>query len=292
MATPLSRRSALRRMTGAASAAVLGSYLPKPASAAPQADLKGNINHAVVRWPYSEQSLEELCAAAQEMGLKGIDYLPPDAWSTLEEYDLICTMAQGPEGTNTSTGFNQLENHDWLIPGYEERIRETAEAGYPNVIAFSGNAGGLTSEEGLENCLQGIKQIMPAAEKHDVTVCMEILNSKVDHPGYQCDTTGWGIELVDRVASDHFKLLHDIYHVQIMEGDIIRTIREYSDYFAHYHTAGVPGRNEIDDTQELYYPAIMKAIVETGFDGYVAQEFVPTGPPLESLQEAVNICDV
>ncbi len=292
MTTPLSRRSVLRRLTATASAASLGSFLPEAFSAGGQDALKGNINHAVVRWPYSNQSLEELAAAAQEMGLKGIDYLPPNAWSTLEKYDLICTMAQGPEGTNTSTGFNDLENHEWLIPGYKKRIQETAEADYPNVIAFSGNANGLTKEEGLENCLQGIKQIMPAAEKHGVTVCMEILNSKVDHPGYQCDSTNWGIELVDRVGSDHFKLLHDIYHVQIMEGDIIRTIQEYSDYFAHYHTAGVPGRNEINDTQELYYPAIMKAIVETGFDGYVAQEFVPTGTPLESLREAVQICDV
>lgn len=270
----------------------MGTLLPTALQASSYDELKGNINHAVVRWPYSEHSLEELAAASKEMGLKGIDYLPPDAWSTLEKYDLICTMAQGPEGTNTSTGFNQLENHEWLVPGYKKRIQETADAGYPNIIAFSGNRQGLDDEEGLENCLTGIKQIMPAAEKHDITICMELLNSKVDHPGYQCDTTSWGIELVDRVGSDNFKLLHDIYHVQIMEGDIIRTIRDYSDYFAHYHTAGVPGRHEIDDTQELYYPAIMKAIVDTGFDGYVAQEFVPTREPLESLREAVEICDV
>jgi hydroxypyruvate isomerase len=279
-------------MAATASAAAAGTLASDTLSAAQTSELKGNINHAVVRWPYSDQSLEELAAAAREMGLKGIDYLPPDAWATLEKYDLICTMAQGPEGTNTSTGFNQLENHEWLIPGYKQRIQETAAAGYPNVIAFSGNANGLSDEEGLENCLEGIKQIMPAAEKYDITVCMELLNSKVDHPGYQCDTTDWGIELVDRVGSDNFKLLYDIYHVQIMEGDIIRTIRDYHEYFAHYHTAGVPGRNEINETQELYYPAIMEAIVETGFEGFVAQEFVPTGPPLESLREAIEICDV
>lgn len=291
MASPLSRRSVLQKMS--AGLAALGLSSVTGLAAARSSDqLKGNINHSVVRWPYSSLSLEELAAAASKMGLKGIDYLPPKDWPVLEKHGLVCTLAQGPEGQNTSTGFNHAENHEWLIPGFKKRIEETAEAGYKRVMAFSGNLDGLDEEKGFENCVKGLEAIMPTAEKHNIMVVMELLNSKVDHPGYQCDNTPWGVKLVDRVGSDNFKLLYDIYHMQIMEGDVIRTIRDYKDYFGHYHTAGVPGRHEIDKTQELYYPAIMEAIVETGFEGYVSQEFVPTRKPLESLQQAINICDV
>lgn len=228
--------------------------------------------------------------AAKAMGITSIDLLGPDDWPILAKHDLMCAMADGP--MSIPEGFNKVEHHERLVAAYKERIPQVARAGYPNLICFSGNRGGLSDEEGLENCVVGLQQIIGDAERHGVTVCMELLNSKVDHTDYQCDYTVWGVELVDRVGSDRFKLLYDIYHMQIMEGDVIRTIRDYHPYFAHYHTGGNPGRNEIDETQELYYPAIMRAIVETGFTGHVAQEFIPTRDPLTSLQEAITICDV
>ena len=290
MSSHFSRRSVLKKMTGAAAGL---SLLPFTGQARPSADLEGDVNQAVVGWPFlSSMNLETLAQASSEMGLYGIDYLAPEDWDVLERHGLVCTLAQGPEGTGSSTGFIQAENHEWLIPGYKERIRETADAGYSNIMVFSGNSNGLTEEEGLENAVTGLKQIVSDAEAHDVTLVIEILNSKVDHPGYMFDNMDWGIKLVDRVGSDNLKILYDIYHAQIMEGDVIRTIRDYNDYIGHYHTAGVPGRNEIDETQELYYPAIMRAILETGFDGYVAHEFRPLRDPLTSLQEAVDICDV
>ncbi len=199
-------------------------------------------------------------------------------------------MANGP--SEIPRGFNRIEHHEWLVPQFKTRIREVAEAGYPNVICFSGNRDGMSDEEGLENCVVGIKQIVGDAERHGVTICMELLNSRVNHPDYMCDRTPWGVELVKRVGSERFKLLYDIYHMQIMEGDVIRTIRDNHQYIGHYHTGGNPGRNEIDETQELYYPAIMRAIVDTGFTGFVAQEFVPTRDPMASLRQAVEICDV
>lgn len=287
----ISRRAALKKLSGAAAAAgVLGG--PLTAHAIPSQQLNDNINQAVVAWPFSDLGLEGLAQAAQDMGLHGIDYLAPEDWPVLEKHGLVCTLAQGPEGTGSSTGFIQEENHEWLIPGYRERIQETADAGYSNVMVFSGNSNGLGDEEGLENAVTGLKQIVSAAENRGVTLVIEILNSKVDHPGYMFDNMQWGIDLVDRVGSDNLKILYDIYHAQIMEGDVIRTIRDYTDYIGHYHTAGVPGRNEIDETQELYYPAIMRAIAETGYDGYVAHEFRPTRDPVASLQQAVDICDV
>ena len=258
-------------------------------------NLKGNVNHSVCKWCYPRLSVEELAAAGEEMGLASVELLDPEDWPVLEKYGLICAMPFGPvaEGYNRLTdGFNHMENHDWLIPGFRERIKEVAEAGYPNVICFSGNRGSLNDETGLYHCLKGLKAILPTAEKYGVTVCMELLNSKVDHQDYQCDHTLWGVELCKRVDSERFKLLYDIYHMQIMEGDVIRTIRDYHPYIAHYHTGGNPGRNEIDHTQELNYAAIMRAIVETGFTGYVAQEFIPTRDPLTSLREGVAICDV
>ena len=257
--------------------------------------LKGNINHSVCKWCYPDFSVDELAAAGKAMGLQSVELLEPEDWPILDKYGLICAMPFGPtvEGKNRLTdGFNRIENHEWLVPMFKERIREVAEAGYPSVICFSGNRAGLDDETGLENCLQGLKEIVPAAEQHGVTLCMELLNSKVNHPDYQCDRTPWGVELCKRVGSERFKLLYDIYHMQIMEGDVIRTIRTYHEYIGHYHTGGNPGRNEIDHTQELNYPAIMKAIAETGYTGYVGQEFIPSRTPLVSLREAVALCDV
>ena len=197
------------------------------------------------------------------------------------------------KGYNIPKGFNRIENHKALVEYYEDRIPKAAKLGLTNFICFSGNRDGLSDEQGLANCVIGLKKLMPLAEKHGITICMELLNSKVDHKDYQCDHTDWGVALSKSIGSERFKLLYDIYHMQIMEGDVIRNLRAAAPYIAHYHTGGVPGRNEIDDSQELYYPAIMKAIVETGFKGFVAQEFVPKNPDkLASLEKCVKICDI
>lgn len=254
--------------------------------------LKGNINHSVCKWCYSSIPLEDLCIAAKDIGLKSIEIIGPDDWGTVLKHDLTCAM-----GIATSVGlvhgFNDPSLHDQLKKDYLENIPKAADAGLERLICFSGNRNGLDDETGWENCVRGLEPVVKAAEKHNVIVAMELLNSKVNHPDYQCDHTEWGVKLVDKVGSDHFRLLYDIYHMQIMEGDIIATIREYKDYFTHFHTGGIPGRHEIDETQELYYPAVMRAILETGFTGYVAQEFVPSWDnPLKALQQGVEICDV
>lgn len=253
-------------------------------------ETRGSINHSVCKWCYPDLSVSELAAAAKEMGITSIELLQVDDYPAIQDVGLICAMTSGP--STIPDGFNRKENHEWLESGFRDVIPKVADAGFPNVICFSGNRAGMDDQEGLENCVVGLQSIIPEAEKHGVTVCMELLNSKVDHPDYMCDHTDWGVELVERVGSDRFKLLYDIYHMQIMEGDVIRTIRDNYEYIGHYHTGGNPGRNEIDETQELYYPAIMQAIADTGFTGYVAQEFIPTRSPLESLREAVEICDV
>lgn len=292
MSGTISRRTAMQHL--AAAAAVLagtGSGLGARAaeSAVPQ-PRKGSVNHSVCRWCYNSMPLEALAQAVQAMGVRSIELLDPEDWPVVRKYGLTCAMANGP--STIPQGFNRVENHSWLVPGYRERLRAAAEAGLPNVIAFSGNRDGMDDEEGLEHCVTGLQQIMPAAEQHGVTVCMELLNSKVDHPDYMCDHTAWGVELVERVGSERFKLLYDIYHMQIMEGDVIRTIRDHHDAIGHYHTGGNPGRHEIDATQELNYPAIVRAIRDTGFQGYVAQEFIPTRDPMTSLREAIALCDV
>lgn len=283
----LSRRSAIRRLAGAAGVAGAASLGAKPLEAQ---DLKGNLRHGASKWCYPDLSVTELAQAGKEMGMEGIDLLGPEDWDAVTKEGLTVSLCNGP--SSIQEGFNRIENHEELVPAFEERIEQVADAGFETLICFSGSKGDLTREEGIANCAEGLKKIMPAAEKHGVTIVMELLNSKVDHPDYQCDHTRWGVDLVDAVGSDHFKLLYDIYHMQITEGDVIRTIREYSDYIAHYHTGGVPGRNEIDETQELHYPAICRAIVETGYDQFISQEFVPTRHPLGSLQQSIRICDV
>ncbi len=291
----MKRRDFVRAGLAAGATALAAGPMAAPVSKARLLDLKGNVNHSVCKWCYPGMSVEELAVAGKAFGLQSVELLDPEDWPVLRKHDLICAMANGPvaAGKNRLTdGFNRLENHAWLVPGFKTRIAEVAEAGYPNVICFSGNRAGLDDEAGLATCARGLKQIVGEAERHGVTVCMELLNSRVDHADYQCDRTAWGVALVDRVGSDRFKLLYDIYHMQIMEGDVIRTIRDYRDYFAHFHTGGNPGRHEIDASQELNYGAILRAIVETGFTGFVAQEFIPTRDPLTSLREAVAICDV
>ncbi len=233
-----------------------------------------------------------MCKVAKEIGIKSVELLEIKQFPTLKNYDLKCGMVSGCPG-GISTGLNRLENHDKIAAWMEQSIPQIAEAGHPNVICFSGNRKGMSDEQGLENCVIGIKKFIKTAEKHKVTVCIELLNSKVNHADYMCDHTPWAAELCKRVDSEYFKMLYDIYHMQIMEGDIIATIKKYGKYIGHYHTGGVPGRNEIDETQEINYPAVMKAIVDTGYKGLVGHEYIPKKlPMLESLKQGVSICDV
>jgi hydroxypyruvate isomerase len=253
------------------------------------------FKHSVCRWPYRQLSVEEVARMARELGLDSVELLERDEWPIAHSNGLTCAMGYAPvpePRTRLTRGFNRVEHHAWLVPAYERAIPLAAASGVPNLICFSGNRDGQTDEEGLAACARGLAALLPAAERHGVTICMELLNSKVDHPDYQCDRTPWGVALAKRLGSERFKLLYDIYHMQIMEGDVIRTIRDNHQYIAHYHTAGVPGRHEIDASQELNYPAVMRAIAETGFTGYVAQEFIPTRDPRTSLAEAVRICRV
>ena len=236
--------------------------------------------------------MEEFLDAAKTIGLKGIDLLGPDEWQLAIDKGMTCSISTGDKFGITK-GFNDPELHEALYKNYENLIQRAADSGIKNIICFSGNRNGLSDEQGMINCAKGLDPIVKLAEKHGVFIVMELLNSKVNHPDYQCDHTPWGAALCEMVGSEHFKLLYDIYHMQIMEGDVIATIKKYHQYINHYHTGGVPGRNEIDETQELYYPAIMKAILETGFEGFVAQEFVPSwDDPLKALAKGVEICDV
>jgi len=259
------------------------------------------INHSVCKWCYGSIPLEDLCIAGKEMGLKSIELLMPTDFPTLQKHGLTCAMIAAPSGTTASgvkvggisDAFNRVENHDALVAVYEPLLKASAEVGAKQVICFSGNRGGMDDAQGLENCAIGLKRLLPLAEKLGVTLVMELLNSKVNHKDYMCDHTEWGVKLCKTIGSANFKLLYDIYHMQIMEGDVIATIKEHHDCISHYHTGGVPGRNEIDDTQELYYPAIMRAIVDIGYNGFVGQEFIPKRPDkLASLKQGVTICSV
>lgn len=293
MGTEQSRRKLLKTIV--AGAAVLGASRAVPGFAMEKetvsAALKGNVNHSACRWCYNDIPLDKFCAAAKDIGLKGIDLVGPAEWPTLQKYGLYSSMCNGAE-INLTDGWNDPAFHPQLIENYTKMIPLVAKAGYKNLICFSGSRRGKDDETGLKNCVEGLKKVLPLAEKHNVVLVMELLNSKVDHKDYQCDHTAWGAELAKRLGSENFKLLYDIYHMQIDEGDVIRNIKNYHPYIAHYHTGGVPGRNEIDETQELYYPAIIKAILATGFKGYIAQEFIPLKEDkLQSLRNAVKICD-
>ncbi len=287
------RRTAIKNLASISAISLLPSF---SACAAPQKtaskSLKGNINHSVCRWCFPKLSVDELCVEAKKIGIKAIDLAGPKDWPILKKHALDSSMCNGAE-INLVDGFNDPQFHDTLVKNYTEMIPLVAKNGYKNLICFSGNKRDKTDEEGLKNCVTGLKKIIGLAEKHKVTLVMELLNSKRDHKDYQCDNTAWGVELCKQLGSENFKLLYDIYHMQVNEGNVIDTIRKNHAYFAHYHTAGVPGRNEIDNSQELYYPAIMQAIVDTGFKGYVAQEFIPKKEnKLASLAEAIHICDV
>ncbi|AFK02399.1 Xylose isomerase domain-containing protein TIM barrel [Emticicia oligotrophica DSM 17448] len=295
MNTNSSRRSALKNIIGGAAVATSPLTFSEVFAAnekALGAALNGKINHSACRWCYKDVPLEDLCKAAVAMGIKSIELQGPDEWPILKKYGLTCAMPWGA-GKGINDGFNDPKNHDELVQSYEEIFPKLKAAGLDKVICFSGNRRGMSDEQGLANCVKGLKRLMPSAEKYGITMTMELLNSKVNHKDYMCDTTPWGVALCDAVGSENFKLLYDIYHMQIMEGDVIATIKKYNKYFSHYHTGGVPGRNEIDDTQELNYPAIMKAIVDTGYKGFVGQEFIPKRTDvLASLKQGVTICDI
>ena len=287
MSNPVTRRQALVTLTGAVLATAASSSRATPSTPAPS---MSPIRHSVCKWCYPKIPLADLARAGSKFGLQSIELLGPKEWPVLKEFGLTCAIANGP--STIPDGFNRRENHAKLVPAFHERIKECADAGVPSVICFSGNRRGQSDEEGLEICTEGIKKIAGEAEKLGVTVCMELLNSRVNHKDYQCDRSACGVELCKRVGSERFKLLYDIYHMQIMEGDVIRTIQTNHSYFGHYHTGGNPGRNEIDETQELFYPAIIRAIKATGYTGFIGQEFLPKRDPLTSLEEAIKLCSV
>lgn len=288
----VSRRTVLQGSAAALATASLSHRIGAAEASLQSAKLKGNINQSVCRWCYSKTPLDELCRAGRKMGLQSVELLELNELEVAKKFDLTCAMVSGIPGGITK-GLNRLENHDAIVEWFTAAAPKVAAAGCRNIICFSGNRNGQNDEDGLKNCSIGLKRLMPICEKHNVVAVMELLNSKVNHADYQCDHTAWGAELCKRTGSDRFKLLYDIYHMQIMEGDVIATIKKFHQYIAHYHTGGVPGRHEIDDSQELYYPAIMKAIIETGFKGFVAQEFIPARPnALGSLNQGVLICDV
>ena len=261
----------------------------KAAEAKPQ--LKGRIKQAACGGVFPKGiSFEEKCKIMKDLGLYGHDLLGPKEFETLKKYGLICTMVRG--STGIAKGFNRKENHEACVAAAREAIEAASAAGFPNIIVMSGNRAGMADDVGQANCVEGLKKIAALAEEKKVTVCMELLNSKRNHKDYMCDRTAWGAEMCKKVGSPRIKLLYDIYHMQVQEGDVIATIKEFIPYIGHFHTAGVPGRHEIDDTQELYYPAIMRAIVDLKFEGYVAHEYGPAKDAMESLKKAIAICDV
>ena len=296
MSNQQTRRNAIKSLlvstaTIGAGASML-SFSTKEKSTEKTTMLKGNINHSVCQWCYGSIPLEDLCIAVKKIGFNAIDLIGPKDWPILKKHGIYSSMCNGAE-INLTDGFAEKKFHAQLISNYNSVIPQVAAAGYKNLICFSGSRRGMDDETGLKNAAEGLKQIIGLAEKNGVTLQMELLNSKVDHKDYMCDKSAWGVELCKSVGSPNFKLLYDIYHMQIDEGDVIRTINENHQYFGHYHTGGVPGRHEIDESQELYYPAIMRAIKATGFNDYVAQEFIPAKEDkLKSLKDAILLCDI
>ena len=277
----LAALSATRRLGGPATRQLTESATPRTT---------GRLKQSVSRWCYGRIPLDDLCEAAKAIGYSSVELLSEPDWATPKKHGLQCAMANG--FGSIPVGFNRLDNHDKLVADAERMLPLVAAAGIPNIVVFSGNRAGMSDGEGIANCITGLKRVAPTAEKHGVTLCLEMLNSKVDHKDYHADHTAWAVEVVKGVASPRLKLLYDIYHMQIMEGDVVATIRANSQHIAHYHTGGVPGRAEIDETQELNYRRVMQAIADTGFTGFVGQEFVPKRDPLTSLKQAFQICDV
>lgn len=285
----MNRRKAIAVLavgTGATVVRPLRGYSGEPMLSPPRA----RIRQSVCRWPYQGIALDELCRQAKAIGLQSVELLNENEWPVATRSGLTCAMAMGP--TTIPVGFNRPDQHDRIVAEAERLLPLIAQAKLPNMIVFSGNRAGLSDAEGLEHCARGLLRITPLAERLGVTVCMELLNSKVDHKDYQGDHSAFGVGIVKAVNSPRVKLLYDIYHMQIMEGDLIRTIKDNKDYFAHFHTGGVPGRHELDDTQEVHWRTVATAIADTGFQGYFAHEFIPVRDPLTSLREAVALCDV
>jgi hydroxypyruvate isomerase len=251
----------------------------------------GRLKQSVCRWPFAKIPLPEFCRAVADMGLTAIDLLNEKEWPVAREYGLTCSMGSGAGGS-IADGFNVKANHDKIVASLERAIPIAAAQKVPNLIAFFGNRRGLSDQEAIATCVDGLNRIKKVAEDHGTTICLELLNSKVDHPDYHGDRSAFGLAVVKAVGSPRVRLLYDIYHMQIMEGDLIRTIRDNREYFTHFHTGGVPGRNELDDTQEINWGAVATAIADTGFQGYFAHEFIPLRDPLTSLREAVELCRV
>jgi hydroxypyruvate isomerase len=288
----ITRKQALKTLAAGAASSISLPAFSRSFEKVQMPDLKGTINHSVCQWCYGSIPVEELVKAAKSFGLGSVELLGADQWPIVLKHGLTCAMGYATS-IGLNRGFNDPSLHDQLLKDYSAAIPKAADAGLKNLICFSGNRNGLTDEKGIENCARGLEPITKLAARYNINIVMELLNSKVDHKDYQCDHTVWGVQLCEKLGASNFKLLYDIYHMQIMEGDVIATIRKYKDYIAHYHTGGVPGRHEIDETQELYYPAIMKAIAETGFKGHVAQEFIPAkADPLNSLKASIQICDI
>ena len=286
----MDRRAFLSAASGAAAAyAILPNVL---AQEAPGRIVKrGRLTQSVSRWPYAKIPLPEFCRAAAGMGLTAIDLLEEPDWAVAREHGLTCSMGYAGGGS-IKDGLNVKANHDGIVRNFEKLIPRAEAEKVPNVITFFGNRRGMADEEAIANCIEGLNRVKKIGEDHGVTICVELLNSKLNHPDYQGDRTSFGVDVVKAVGSPRVKLLYDIYHMQIMEGDLIKTIRDRHEYIGHYHTGGVPGRHELDETQEVNWPAVCRAVVDTGFRGYLAHEFVPTRDPLTSLREAVALCDV
>jgi len=292
----LTRRSLLKSFAvGAAAMSVPGTLLAQDGTeTADQIEaltVKGNIRQSVSKWCFGKIPMAEFCKICKKLGMVGIDLVGPDDWDLLLKNDMIVTMGSIPGTGGIPNGFNNVKNHDKLVEAFTKWIPIAAEKKVPNLICMSGNRAGISDEEGMANCITGLKRIVPIAEKHGVTLCMELLNSLVNHKDYHADHTAWAAEIARKVGSERFKLLYDIYHMQIMEGNLIDTIRKNKDVIGHYHTGGVPGRKDLDEQQEIYHPPVMRAILETGYKGFVAHEFIPKNG-LQSLREAVKICDV
>lgn len=294
MTESLNRRTLLKTaLVGTAAGMLLPGLSTGLAAAEEDIDAytpKGKLKQSVSKWCFGKIPMDRFCGICKKLGMVGIDLVSPDFWEVMLKNDMIVTMGNVP-GVTIPKGFNKLENHDKLVEAFEKYIPLAAEKKVPNLICMSGNRQGTSDEEGIANCVTGLKRILPIAEKHGVTIVMELLNSLVNHADYHADRTAWAAEIVTKTGSERFKLLYDIYHMQIMEGNVIATIQKYHSVFGHYHTAGVPGRKDLDDQQELYYPAIVRAILATGYTGFFAHEFTPKHG-LKSLRDAIELCDV
>ena len=289
----ITRRELLTVASGVAGASFVLAGLPRIAEGQTEKVVKkGRIKQSICRGCLRKMRLSrgEEAEVAAKMGLFGLDLVGRGDWDAVKKHGLVATMVPG--AGSIKKGLNDKSMHSKFLEDFKKNIKAAADYKWPNVICMAGDRKGISDEEGMDNCHTILKEAVKIAEDHGVTICMELLNSKVNHPGYMCDKSAWGFELCRRVNSPRFKMLYDIYHMQIMEGDLIATISKNIDMIGHFHTAGVPGRHELDENQEIYYPAVMRAIAESGYKGYVAHEYTPTRDPMKSLIQAVQTCDV